>query len=154
MIRHTRSAKPLATKKSEQDANRLCTEFEDLTADTAQLTLDAADLAQALNELVEAMVQQTEERTATKAKRHRRRSKQLRSHQDFDAQAAQATAFAQQSGPADDAPETFGKPYQGMGGSGGNIVISRKSFSPIMHAWGGDCRVRGRRAGRLREIHV
>merc|ERR1712003_180912 len=38
------------------------------------------------------------------------------------AKAAEATAFTQQSGPADDAPETFDKPYKGMGGDGGNIV--------------------------------
>merc|ERR1711862_405534 len=41
---------------------------------------------------------------------------------DFYAKAAEATAFTQQRGPADDAPETFDKPYQGMGGEGGNIV--------------------------------
>ena len=39
---------------------------------------------------------------------------------DFYAKAAGATAFTQQ--PASDAPETFDKPYQGLGASGGNVV--------------------------------
>merc|ERR1719263_1415269 len=39
---------------------------------------------------------------------------------DFYAKSAQATALAQQ--PAADAPETFDKPYTGMGTSGGNVV--------------------------------
>merc|ERR1719152_653112 len=39
---------------------------------------------------------------------------------DFYAKAAEATAFAQQ--PAADAPETFDKPYQGMGAEGGGVV--------------------------------
>merc|ERR1712139_35058 len=39
---------------------------------------------------------------------------------DFYAKSATATALAQQ--PAADAPETFDKPYTGMGTSGGNVV--------------------------------
>merc|ERR1719161_539042 len=39
---------------------------------------------------------------------------------DFYAKSAQATSFAQQ--PEIDAPETFDKPYTGMGTSGGNVV--------------------------------
>merc|ERR1719326_2540342 len=39
---------------------------------------------------------------------------------DFYAKSAQATSLAQQ--PAVDAPETFDKPYTGIGTSGGNVV--------------------------------
>merc|ERR1719240_1977295 len=39
---------------------------------------------------------------------------------DFYAKSAEATALVQQ--PAADAPETFDKPYTGMGTSGGNVV--------------------------------
>merc|ERR1719389_1412791 len=39
---------------------------------------------------------------------------------DFYAKAAEATSLAQQ--PAVDAPETFDKPYKGMGAEGGNVV--------------------------------
>merc|ERR1719401_3052547 len=40
---------------------------------------------------------------------------------DYYAKSAQATAFVQQT-PAEDAPETFAKPYQGMLPEGGNVV--------------------------------
>merc|ERR1711878_262629 len=40
---------------------------------------------------------------------------------DFYEKSAQATALAQQS-PAEDAPETFSKPYKGMLPEGGNLV--------------------------------
>merc|ERR1740139_1254321 len=81
----------------------------------------------------QAVAEQTEERTASKAK-NTQTTKEAKEAQtaveaatavmkDFYAKAAKATAFAQdQQSPADDAPETFDKPYQGMGGSGGNIV--------------------------------
>merc|ERR1719240_2086646 len=39
---------------------------------------------------------------------------------DFYAKSAEATAFAQQ--PAEDAPETFEKPYKGLLAEGGNVV--------------------------------
>merc|ERR1719161_3139405 len=39
---------------------------------------------------------------------------------DFYAKSAQATAFAQ--GPAEDAPETFDKPYKGLLAEGGSVV--------------------------------
>merc|ERR1711896_39363 len=103
----------------------------DLTADIAQLTQDLADLAAGVKELDQAMAEETEERTASKAKNQEtvKEAKEAQTAveaatavmKDFYAKAAEATAFAQakQSGPADDAPETFDKPYQGMGGSGG-----------------------------------
>merc|ERR1712151_47119 len=40
---------------------------------------------------------------------------------DFYAKSSQATAFSQQT-PAEDAPETFSKPYQGLLPEGGNVV--------------------------------
>merc|ERR550514_1904684 len=116
------------------DVKQLNTDIEDLTADIAQLTQDLADLAAGVKELDQAMAEQTEERTASKAKNQQtvKEAKEAQTAveaatavmKDFYAKAAEATAFAQvqQKGPADDAPETFDKPYQGMGGGGGNIV--------------------------------
>merc|ERR1711957_1101746 len=117
-------AKNKQTRESRtEDVNQLNTEIEDLTA----------DLAQGVKELDQAVAEQTEERTASKAKNTQtvKEAKEAQTAveaatavmKDFYAKAAKATAFAQaQQSPSDDAPETFDKPYQGMGGSGGNIV--------------------------------
>merc|ERR1719326_1994074 len=52
---------------------------------------------------------------------------------DFYAKSAQATSLAQQ--PEIDAPETFDKPYTGMGTSGGNVVdfleVILTDFTPL-----------------------
>merc|ERR1712160_136240 len=62
-------AKNKQTRESRtEDVNQLNNEIEDLAADIAQLTQDVADLAQAVKELDQAVAEQTEERTATKAK--------------------------------------------------------------------------------------
>merc|ERR1719291_619870 len=126
-------AKNKQTRESRTaDVEQLTTEIEDLNADIAQLTQDIADLATAVKELDEAMAQQTQERTDSKAKNQQtiKEAKEAQTAveaatavmKDFYAKAAEATAFTQQSGPAEDAPETFDRPYKGMGGDGGNIV--------------------------------
>merc|ERR1719281_925473 len=89
-----------------------------------------ADLTEALKELDTAMTDATEDRLAAKAKNEQtiQEAKDAQTAveqatavlKDFYAKSAQATSLAQQ--PEVDAPETFDKPYTGMGTSGGNVV--------------------------------
>merc|ERR1719231_217900 len=116
--------------KKTADVNELNSNIEDLTATIAQLTQDIADLAAAVKELDENMAKETEERNANKAANTQTikdaKAAQVAVEQamavlkDFYAKSAQATAFAQQ--PAADAPETFDKPYTGMGAEVGSVV--------------------------------
>jgi len=116
--------------KKTADVNELNSDIEDLTATIAQLTQDVADLAAAVKELDAAMAKETEERSENKATNAQTvkdaKAAQVAVEQamavlkDFYAKSAEATALVQQ--PASDAPETFDKPYQGMGASGGNVV--------------------------------
>merc|ERR1719161_789560 len=104
--------------------------IEDLTATIASLTQDIADLTAAVKELDEAMAAETEDRTASKAKNTETiaeaKAAQVAVEQamavlkDFYAKSATATALVQQ--PAVDAPETFDKPYKGLGSEGGGVV--------------------------------
>merc|ERR1719451_258987 len=76
------------------------------------------------------MAKETEERNEAKAKNaetvKEAKAAQVAVEQamavlkDFYAKSAEATAFAQQ--PAEDAPETFEKPYKGLLAEGGNVV--------------------------------
>merc|ERR1719473_597608 len=103
---------------------------EDLTSEIAQLTQRIEDLTVALKELDSQMADATEDRLAAKAKNEEtiQEAKDAQTAveeatavlKDFYAKSAQATALAQQ--PEVDAPETFDKPYTGMGTSGGNVV--------------------------------
>jgi len=116
--------------KKTADVNELNSDIEDLTATIAQLTQDIADLAAAVKELDAAMAKETEERSENKATNAQTvkdaKAAQVAVDQamavlkDFYAKSAEATAFAQQ--PASDAPETFDKPYKGLGAEGGNVV--------------------------------
>jgi len=118
-------------KKSAEIAE-LESEIEDLTATIASLTQDIADLTAAVKELDEAMAAETEERTAAKAKNaetiKEAKAAQVAVEQamavlkDFYAKAATATALTQMQQPAADAPETFDKPYKGLGSEGGGVV--------------------------------
>jgi outer membrane murein-binding lipoprotein Lpp len=118
------------TKKTEE-VNQLTSEIEDLTATIAQLTQDISDLTTALAQLADEMAKETAERSASKADNEQAISDAKAAQtaveeamavlKDFYAKSAEATAFTQR-GPADDAPETFEKPYTGMGTSGGNVV--------------------------------
>jgi len=117
--------------KKTSEVNDLQSNIEDLTATIAQLTQDIADLTAAVKELDADMAKQTEERSASKAKNTQTikdaKAAQVAVEQamavlkDFYAKSAEATAFAQQS-PAEDAPETFEKPYKGLLAEGGNVV--------------------------------
>jgi len=116
--------------KKTNEVNELNSNIEDLTATIQELTQDIADLTAAVKELDAAMAKETEERSEAKAN-NAQTVKDAQGAQaaveaatavlkDFYAKSSQATAFAQ--GPADDAPETFDKPYQGLMAEGGNIV--------------------------------
>jgi len=116
--------------KKTEEVNTLTSEIEELTATIAQLTQDIADLTDQLKELATAMAEATKERGENKAKNEQTiadaRAAQTAVEQamavlkDFYAKAAEATALVQ--GPADDAPETFSKPYQGLLPEGGSAV--------------------------------
>merc|ERR1719379_2907000 len=83
-----------------------------------------------IQELDQQMASATEDRLAAKAKNEQTiqeaKDAQIAVEQatavlkDFYAKSAQATSFVEQ--PEIDAPETFDKPYTGMGTSGGNVV--------------------------------
>merc|ERR1712008_471573 len=113
------------------DVASLTGEIEDLTAEIAQLTVDIAQLAAAVKELQDSMAKATEDRTSSKATNEETiaeaKAAQVAVGQamavvkDFYAKSAEATSFAQQT-PAEDAPETFSKPYKGMLPEGGNVV--------------------------------
>jgi len=113
------------------DVNSLTAEIDELTASIAQLTQDLADLAQGMKELDEAMAKATEERAEAKEKNEQTVEEAKAAQnavenamaviKDFYEKSAQATALAQQT-PAEDAPETFDKPYKGMLPEGGNLV--------------------------------
>merc|ERR1719331_1837410 len=118
--------------KKTSEVNELNSDIEDLTATIASLTQDIADLTAAVKELDAAMAEETEERNAAKAKNAQTvkdaKAGQVAVEQamavlkDFYAKAASATALVQAQGPADNAPETFDKAYQGQQASGGGVV--------------------------------
>merc|ERR1719387_3175939 len=116
--------------KKTSEVNDLESEIEDLTATIAELTQDISDLTAAVKELDAAMAKQTDERNEAKAT-NTQTVKDAKAAQvaveeamavlkDFYAKSAEATAFAQQ--PAEDAPETFEKPYKGLLPEGGSVV--------------------------------
>jgi uncharacterized protein YoxC len=119
------------TRAKHTDAvNELNTLIEELTATIQELTQDVADLTAAVKELDASMAKETEERNTAKAA-NSQTVKDAQAAQtaveaatavlkDFYAKSAQATAFSQ--GPAEDAPETFEKPYKGLLAEGGSIV--------------------------------
>lgn len=117
-------------RKTEQ-VNQLNSDIEEMTAKIAQLTQDIEDLTTAVAELDAAMAEATKERLASKEKNEQtiQDAKEAQTAveqatavlKEFYAKSAQATALAQQS-PADDAPETFDKPYQGQLSEGGSVI--------------------------------
>jgi uncharacterized protein YoxC len=119
--------------KKTEEVNVLESEVEDLTATISQLTTDIADLTAALKDLAADMAENTAERSANKAENEQTISDAKAAQtaveaamavmKDFYAKSAEATALSQVSkAPADDAPETFDKPYTGLLPEGGNVV--------------------------------
>lgn len=106
-------------------------DIDEYTADIAQLTQSIADLKSAVQDLDTAMAEAASERTNSKME-NTQTIKEAGDAQtsiqaaiavlkDFYAKSAQATALTQQT-PEEDAPETFDKPYQGMGAEGGGVL--------------------------------
>jgi len=126
----------LTTNKQTRDqkteaVEELTAEKEDQETLIAQLTQAIEDLTKESLELAKAMAEATAERQASHETNEATvvdaKAAQVAVEQatavmkDFYAKSAQATALVQQS-PAEDAPETFEKPYKGLLPEGGNIV--------------------------------
>jgi chromosome segregation ATPase len=106
---------------------------EDLTSLISRLTQDIEDLTAAVKELDVAMAEATADRTESKEKNEQTiadaKAAQKAVQQatavlkDFYAKSGEATALAQTAqSPADDAPETFDKPYTGLMPEGGGVL--------------------------------
>lgn len=115
-----------------EDIEQLTIQRDDLTSSIADLTQRIEDLTKAVAELDAAMADATEERTKSKEKNEETiadaKAAQIAVQKatavlkDFYAKSAQATALTQVQGPADDAPETFDKPYTGQLSEGGGVL--------------------------------
>merc|ERR1719199_2100523 len=113
------------------ELNELTALEEDLTATIAELTEAIAVLTEEIATLEKEMAEASEERATSKATNEETVvdakaaqvavTNAIAILKDFYAQSAEATALAQR-GPAEDAPETFDKPYKGMLPEGGNVV--------------------------------
>jgi septal ring factor EnvC (AmiA/AmiB activator) len=110
--------------------NELTATEEDLTAHIAKLTQELETLTEEIATLTSEMAEATEDRATSKATNEQTIADAKEAQtavqnaiallKDFYAKSATATALTQQ--PAEDAPETFDKPYKGMLPEGGNVV--------------------------------
>jgi len=124
-------ANKITREAKTEDVNKLTQEVEDLEALIAELTQAIADLTAAVEELDAAMAKATSDREASKEKNAETIADAKEAQtavenaiailKEFYAKSAQATALAQQT-PAEDAPETFDKPYKGLLPEGGSVV--------------------------------
>merc|ERR1719414_2847292 len=128
----------LTTNKQTRDqkteaVEQLTADKEDQTSTIAQLTQEIEDLTTAIKELEVAMAEAASDRAASKQKNEETiadaKAAQVAVEQatavlrDFYAKSAQATSFTQVSqAPAEDAPETFDKPYKGLLTESGSVV--------------------------------
>jgi len=114
-------------RHEKSDAVELLTaEVDELKASITKVSEDIKGLSEAIVQLDEAMVRATELRNAEKAKNQATMAdatageaaveQALRVLKDFYAKAAEATVLLQKQ--RREPPETFDKPYQGMGGGG------------------------------------
>merc|ERR1711907_352230 len=118
------------TRKEKTEAvETLHAEIDQLEASIAKLTEDISELTKAVADLDAAMAKATKLRQDEKAKNTETISDSQEAQtavaqaltvlKEFYAKAAEATAFVQAQ---PEAPETFDKPYQGMGGESGGVV--------------------------------
>jgi len=116
------------TREDKADSvSTLMAESEELDAKISKLSDEIAELSDAIAEIDAAVADATALRTKEKAKNavtieeakvaQVAVAKALTVLEEFYAGAAQATAFVQQA-----PPETFNKPYTGMGGASGGII--------------------------------
>eukprot|EP00403_Amphidinium_massartii_P026932 CAMPEP_0178403386 /NCGR_PEP_ID=MMETSP0689_2-20121128/17340_1 /TAXON_ID=160604 /ORGANISM="Amphidinium massartii, Strain CS-259" /LENGTH=685 /DNA_ID=CAMNT_0020024335 /DNA_START=173 /DNA_END=2230 /DNA_ORIENTATION=+ len=117
------------------EVEQLTEEIDGLTADIQQLTSDIEKLSKEIAELEAAMAEATAEREDSKAINMKTIAdaklaqtavqEAIAVLKDYYTKSVEATAFTQQTQaqtPAEDAPETFDKPYKGLFPEGGNIV--------------------------------
>merc|ERR1719390_474202 len=118
------------TRKEKTDAvETLHAEIDQLEASISKLTEDITELTKAVADLDAAMAKATELRQEEKAENtaaikdageaQTAVAQALTVLKEFYAKAGEATAFVQQQ---PEAPETFDKPYKGMGGESGGVV--------------------------------
>jgi len=119
------------TREDKADqVDTLTAESDELGAKISKLSDEIAELSDAIAEIDAAVAKATELRQKEKAKNavtieeakvaQVAVAKALDVLQAFYAQAEKATSFVQD--PASDAPETFNKPYKGMGGSSTGVI--------------------------------
>jgi len=129
-----------------EEVNALAAEMDKLKADVLKLTGQIADLGDAIAEIDATVAKATEVRTAEKAKNaatiedakeaQTAVSQAMAVLKDFYKKASSATALVQQKqSPEEEAPETFDKPYTGMGGSSGGVIgmleVIQSDFSKL-----------------------
>jgi uncharacterized protein YoxC len=129
-----------------EEVNTLSAEVDKLKADIMKLAQQVADLSTAISEIDAAVAKATAIREAEKEKNKETIEdaeaaqtavgQALAVLKDFYKKAATATAFTQQTAtPAEEAPETFDEPYQGMGGASGGVVgmmeVIQSDFSKL-----------------------
>jgi len=128
----------LTTNKQTRDhkteaVEQLTADREEQTATIAQLTSDIGDLSQAIAELEKAMAESSAERAASKEENakaiadaqaaQKAVEQAIAVLKDFYAKSADAISFTQvEQTPAEDAPETFDKPYRGLMTESGSVV--------------------------------
>merc|ERR1719271_2057606 len=114
-----------------EDAEKLSSEVEELTATISSLTQALADLAADVQALNAAMAKATADREASKAK-NAATTKEAKEAQfaveraitilkEYYAKAGDATALVQQT-PSEDAPATFVEPYKGMQTENASVI--------------------------------
>merc|ERR1719487_745093 len=112
------------TRESKSDeVDKLSAEIEMLTATISKLTEEIAELSDGVASIDKAVAEATADREAEKAKNtetiadakaaETATAQAVAVLKEFYAKAAEATAFVQQKGPAEDAPATFDGAYQG-----------------------------------------
>merc|ERR1719502_707843 len=106
-----------------EESDKLSAEIEMLTATISKLSEDITTLNEGIATIDKAVAEATADREAEKAKNtetiadakaaETATAQAVAVLKEFYAKAAEATAFVQQKGPADDAPATFDGAYQG-----------------------------------------
>jgi len=128
----------MGTNKQTRDtkttaAAELSAQIEQMTAEAASLAQECSELSDEITEIDAAVAKATENRATEKEKNTQTIADAQAAItaveqattvlKEFYEKAAQATALTQMQseGPADDAPETFDKPFTGVGGEGGVV---------------------------------
>mmetsp|Transcript_162138 Transcript_162138/g.296040 ORF Transcript_162138/g.296040 Transcript_162138/m.296040 type:complete len:690 (-) Transcript_162138:85-2154(-) len=125
----------LTREDKAEEVEKLSAEVEGLNAEIVKLTQDIEETSAAIAEISDAMAKATAERTAAKEENQETMAEAKEAItaleqaialiKDYYAKSAEATSLAQQTGsqtPAEDAPETWSKPFKGQLPEGGSVV--------------------------------